>query len=254
MFMYPTKKYIASNIILLVLFFLLNSITLFGQDQSEFLGQWIGQEDLDSEVINYENRNISIVISEGGIREGFYIFRSSCDFLFNEDLDWAFHYFRFDKEDNNIIFLRRFVTPVGVLGYEELVYDLIIWSDDYFIAQYISGTREPSHQLRMSINFLDLYEPTPLKISINQNFPNPFNPSTSIKISSDKLSYGTLKIFDVSGSNIVTLYNDFLLPGETLVTWDGKNHQGKVVATGTYIYSLFADGRLIGSQRMIYIK
>ena len=204
---------------------------VFGQGQSDFLGQWTGQEDLNSEAMNYENRNISIVISEGGIREGFYIFQSSCDFLFNEDLDWAFHYFGFDKENNKIIFLRRFITPVGILGYEELVYDLITWSDDYFVAQYGSENRQTSHQLRMSINLLDLHYPIPSKASLHQNFPNPFNPSTIIKISSEKASNGVLNVFDINGSNIVTLYNGLLLPGETLVTWDGKNHLGKIVAT-----------------------
>ena len=120
--MHATKIYIANNLILFALLFFCNSVMVFGQGQSDFLGQWTGQEDLNSEAMNYENRNISIVISEGGIREGFYIFQSSCDFLFNEDLDWAFHYFGFDKENNKIIFLRRFITPVGILGYEELVY------------------------------------------------------------------------------------------------------------------------------------
>ena len=227
---------------------------VFGQGQSDFLGQWTGQEDLNSEAMNYENRNISIFISEGGIREGFYIFQSSCDFLFNEDLDWAFHYFGFDKENNKIIFLRRFITPVGILGYEELVYDLITWSDDYFVAQYGSENRQTSHQLRMSINLLDLHYPIPSKASLHQNFPNPFNPSTLIKISSEKASNGVLNVFDINGSNIVTVYNGLLLPGKTLVTWDGKNHLGQIVATGTYIYSLFVDGRLRESQRMIFIK
>jgi len=253
-FMYTIKKYIERNIILLGSVFLLNLVSLFGQGQSEFLGKWEGQEDLSSETLDYENRDISLVISEGGNREGFYVFQSSCGFLFNEDLNWAFHYFRFDKENNNIIFLRRFVTPVGVLGYEELVYDLILWSEDYFVAQYISENLETSNQLRMNINYLDLHYPTPTNYSLHQNFPNPFNPRTSIKISSDKLSHGALKIFDVYGRNIVTLINGLLLPGEQVVTWDGRNHSGQLVASGTYIYSLYIDDKLIGSQRMIYIK
>jgi len=88
---------------------------LLGQAQSDFLGQWMGQEDLESESINYENRNISIVISEGGVREGFYVFESSCEFLYNENLEWAYHYFGFSKDNNRITFLRRFITPVGIL-------------------------------------------------------------------------------------------------------------------------------------------
>ncbi len=227
---------------------------LFGQGQSDFLGQWTGQEDLNSEAINYENRNISIVVSEGGIREGFYVFQSSCDFLYNENLNWAFHYFRFDKDNTKIIFLKRFITPVGILGYEELVYDLIAWSDDSFVAQHSSENRETSHQLRMNVNLLDLHDPIPYKVSLHQNFPNPFNPSTVIKITTDKISKGVLNVFDVNGSSIVTLHNGLLLPGETFVTWDGSDQLGTIVATGTYIYSLFINGKFRESNTMIFIK
>ena len=252
--MKATKKYNANELILIASLFFFDPMVLFGQGQSDFLGQWIGQEDLNSESINYENRNISIIISEGGIREGFYIFQSSCDFLYNENLNWAFHYFRFDKDNTKIIFLRRFITPVGILGYEELVYDLIVWSDDSFVAQYSSENREASHQLRMNVNLLDLHDPIPYKVSLHQNFPNPFNPSTVIKITTDKISKGVLNVFDVNGSSIVTLHNGLLLPGETFVTWDGRDQLGKIVATGTYIYSLFIDGKFRESNTMIFIK
>ena len=253
-FVKAIKKYNANKLSLIAFLFFFNFKLLFGQGQSDFLGQWTGQEDLNSEAINYENRNISIVVSEGGIREGFYVFQSSCDFLYNENLNWAFHYFRFDKDNTKIIFLRRFITPVGILGYEELVYDLIAWSDDSFVAQHSSENRETSHQLRMNVNLLDLQDPIPYKVSLHQNFPNPFNPSTVIKITTDKISKGVLNVFDVNGSSIVTLHNGLLLPGETFVTWDGRDQLGKIVATGTYIYSLFIDGKFRESNTMIFIK
>ena len=248
------KKYNVNKRTLTFFLFFFNLAVLFGQGQSDFLGQWTGEEDLNSEALNYENRNISIVISEGGVREGFYVFQSSCDFLYNENLNWAFHYFRFDKDNTKIIFLRRFITPVGILGYEELVYDLIAWSDDSFVAQYNSENRDTSHQLRMNFNLLDLLDPIPYKVSLHQNFPNPFNPSTVIKITTDKISKGVLNVFDVNGNSIITLHNGLLSPGETMVTWDGRDHLGKAVATGTYIYSLFIDGKLRESNTMIFIK
>ena len=238
---------------LTLVMFLVTSM-LFGQAQSDFLGQWTGQEDLESEAISYENRNISIVVSEGGVREGFYVFESSCDFLYNESLAWAYHYFRFSKDNNKITFLRRFITPVGILGYEELVYDLVEWSDDYFVAQYSSVNREVFHQLRLNINYLDLFEPTPSNIKLNQNFPNPFNPKTIIEISVDKISNGSLIIYDMKGSEIITLYNNTFYPGQTSLSWDGTNYLGQKVSSGTYIYSLIIDGKFISSQRMVFIK
>ncbi len=61
-------------------------------------------------------------------------------------------------------------------------------------------------------------------------------------------------VFDVNGSSIITLHNGLLLPGETLVPRNGQDHVGKKVATGTYFYSLFVDGKLIESNSMIFIK
>ena len=244
-----------SNYIKHVILFVFGAMTvLLGQSQSGFLGQWTGQEDLESESISYQNRNISLVISEGGVREGFYVFESSCDFLYNENLEWAYHYFGFSKDDNRITFLRRFITPVGILGYEELVYDLIDWSDDYFVAQYSSPNRETSHQLRLNINYLDIFDPNPSSVTLGKNFPNPFNPKTNIEISVDEKSNGVLSIYDIKGSEIITLYNNTLYPGKTSLSWDGRNPSGKQVASGIYIYSLIINGKLIGSQRMIFIK
>ena len=80
-FVKAIKKYNVNKRTLTFFLFFFNLAVLFGQGQSDFLGQWTGEEDLDSEALNYENRNISMVISEGGVREGFYVFQSSCDFL-----------------------------------------------------------------------------------------------------------------------------------------------------------------------------
>ena len=244
-----------SNYIKHLILFVFGAMTvLLGQAQSGFLGQWTGQEDLESESISYQNRNISLTISEGGVREGFYIFNSSCDFLYNENLEWAYHYFGFNKDDNRITFLRRFITPVGILGYEELVYDIIEWSDDSFVAQYSSPNRETSHQLRLNINYLNIFDPIPSSVTLGRNFPNPFNPKTTIEVSVDKISNGMLSIYDIKGSKVNTLFNDTFYPGKTSLSWDGRDHLGNQVASGTYIYSLIINGKLIGSQRMIFIK
>ena len=148
-----------------------------------FSGHWTGLENLDSPSMSYDNRNISIIISEGGDREGYFIYTSSCDFLYNEDLSWSYHYFGFNKDTGQIAFLRRFITPLGLLGFEELTYEIIDWSTDFFVAEYISNDGITFHQLRVSLNYLDIYEPLPNKVELSKNFPNPFNPSTSLIVS-----------------------------------------------------------------------
>ena len=71
--------------------------SLYGQTQDNFLGHWTGDENLDSPTFSYENRNISIVVSEGGDREGFYIYSSSCDFVKNPFDLYFCEFFNFGK-------------------------------------------------------------------------------------------------------------------------------------------------------------
>ena len=219
-----------------------------------FLGHWTGVEALDSPSITYDNRSISIVISEGGDREGFHVYSSSCEFLYNEDLDWAYHYFGFDKDTDQVIFLRRFITPLGVLGYEELVYDLTEWSTDHFVAEYDAQDGTTFHQIRMEINLLDIIEPLPSRVNLSHNFPNPFNPSTSLYVSVDLDSRGSLVVFDLTGQEVRRLYDGRFEQGHKRFSWDGLDDQGNPVSSGMYICRLLINGSHVQAQRMTLIK
>ncbi len=96
-------------------------------------------ENLESPRLTHDNRNISITIEKGGVRDGYFTYNSSSDFLYNEELNWGFHYFTSTKDRyNEIIFLGRFIIPLGVFGYEELKYNLTDWHGDFFDAEYTS--------------------------------------------------------------------------------------------------------------------
>ena len=90
--------------------------------------------------------------------------------MYDEDLSWSYHYFGFNKLPVKLLF-RRFITPLGLLGFEELTYEIIDWSTDFFVAEYISNDGITSHQLRVSLNYLDVHEPIPNKVELSKNFP-----------------------------------------------------------------------------------
>lgn len=80
----------------------------------------------------------------------------------------------------------------------------------------------------------------PEEFILYQNYPNPFNPSTKIKFaipSSISASLVSLKIYDVLGSEITTLINDFLTSGIYEVEFDGSK-----LPSGIYFYRLQSDG------------
>ncbi len=78
---------------------------------------------------------------------------------------------------------------------------------------------------------------------LHPNVPNPFNPTTTIRY--DVPAGGgevTLRIYDVSGKLIRTLVDEPQTAGEKTVTWNGRDTQGRGVASGVYFYRLQAPG------------
>ena len=174
--------------------------------------------------------------------------------MYDEDLSWSYHYFRFNKNTGQITFLRRFITPLGLLGFEELAYDIIDWSSDFFVAEYISNDGITFHQLRVSLNHLDVHEPLPNKVELSKNFPNPFNPSTSLIVSIKKKSEGSLTIYDLMGKEVRRLFDGTFDQGNTKIVWNGLDNQGSQISGGIYICQMLVNGAHVNSQKMTLIK
>ncbi len=93
----------------------------------------------------------------------------------------------------------------------------------------------------------------PTVLALNGNYPNPFNPMT--KISFD-LPHGTkvaLEVFDLRGRKVQTLVAETLSAGRHSVVWNGTDHHGRQVSSGTYFYRLQADGTTI-TDKMLLLK
>ncbi len=77
---------------------------------------------------------------------------------------------------------------------------------------------------------------------LSGNYPNPFNPTTTINFSiANNNTETSLIIYDIKGHKVNTLVSDLLTSGEHTVIWDGKNSNGDKVASGVYFYRLEAD-------------
>ena len=63
----------------------------------------------------------------------------------------------------------------------------------------------------------------PTVYALSQNYPNPFNPSTKIKYSVPQLSFVTIKIYDVLGSEVATLVNEEKPIGTYELSWNAEN-------------------------------
>jgi len=80
----------------------------------------------------------------------------------------------------------------------------------------------------------------PTVYGLSQNFPNPFNPSTTITYSVPKTSRVELVVYNMAGQKVRTLVNTTQSASFYKVVWNGKNDFGQSVASGLYFYKLVA--------------
>jgi hypothetical protein len=75
----------------------------------------------------------------------------------------------------------------------------------------------------------------PRTYALDQNFPNPFNPATTIPVAVPITGAVTVKVYNILGEEIVTLHDGVLEQGRHWLAWDGRNGAGGMVATGVYL-------------------
>ncbi len=90
---------------------------------------------------------------------------------------------------------------------------------------------------------------TPKSFRLNQNFPNPFNPTTQIVFDLPQESKVTLEVFDISGHKVATLAKGLKEAGRYHVVFDAHN-----LASGVYIYRLTTDKGFAQSKKMMLIR
>ena len=90
-------------------------------------------------------------------------------------------------------------------------------------------------------------ETLPETFALQQNVPNPFNPSTRISFSTPRAGNVTLKLYDVLGRHVRTLTEGYRIAGEHTVVWNGRDTNDRSVSAGVY----FAQIRFAESQKTI---
>ncbi len=78
----------------------------------------------------------------------------------------------------------------------------------------------------------------PAVASLEQNFPNPFNPRTTIEYNVSSEGPVSIEIFDVAGKTVRSLYQGVRKAGMYRVEWDGRDDNGQSLASGVYFYHL----------------
>lgn len=152
----------------------------------------------------------------------------------------------------------------GVLGTEDnLKVSWEITDDSDPLKKHVS-VRFSEGQPGISLNLQMIFSDVPVSIEdkknkilnsviLYENYPNPFNPSTTIEYRLPNISFVTFKIYNMRGMLINTLVNCKQPAGNYTIRWNGLNLEGKETASGVYL-GILKTGNFMKALRMVKLK
>jgi len=93
----------------------------------------------------------------------------------------------------------------------------------------------------------------PHAFNLYNNYPNPFNPVTTLRYDLPENSHVTITIYDMLGRQVKTLINQTQDAGFRSVIWDATNDYGKPVSAGIYLYQI-QTGEFMQTKKMVLLK
>ncbi len=106
---------------------------------------------------------------------------------------------------------------------------------------------------RYEHNFIEVIHEQPKEFLLGKNYPNPFNPQTTILIDIAKEQHVSIVVYNLMGQKIRTLKNETMKPDYYKIIWDGKNESGAQVSSGQYLIRFETKG-FVQTNKMLFIK
>lgn len=124
----------------------------------------------------------------------------------------------------------------------------------YYITAYYDGEEsEPSNKVKVILVSVDDDTQTPVITALKSNYPNPFNPETTIRFSLENDDKVRIEVFNIRGNRVRTLLNEQLNKGSHQIVWNGKDESGSYVSSGVYLYRLRTSS-FDDTKKMILMK
>lgn len=149
--------------------------------------------------------------------------------------------FQFDQSNNASIFASAAlgniadVSKVGVVVFVQSISTKSVYQSEFISYGSLTGVEISEQQ-------------SPLLFALHQNFPNPFNPETTIRYSVPMSSHVTLSVYDVLGNRVAALVEKHQQAQTYVVSFDGSQ-----IPSGVYFYTLTLNGLSL-TRRMVLIK
>ncbi|MBN8586044.1 MAG: M20/M25/M40 family metallo-hydrolase [Ignavibacteria bacterium] len=111
------------------------------------------------------------------------------------------------------------------------------------------GTVPPATFLQYTVLTAIASNNEPAEFTLSQNYPNPFNPMTNIEFSTGKYSHIRITVSDLLGRETIELVDNYYPLGVHNAVFEGKRY-----SSGIYFYSMYVDGILTHTKKMMLIK
>jgi len=124
----------------------------------------------------------------------------------------------------------------------------------YVTAVYDEGESDPTDEVTVDIvNNVGEEPVTPFVTKLHSNYPNPFNPETTIGFSVENQSLVTVEIYNIIGQRVRVLVNEVMEAGEHSAVWNGRDRNNREVSSGIYFYRM-QSGEYTDTKKMILMK
>jgi hypothetical protein len=166
----------------------------------------------------------------------------------NTNIQWAWNFAQYDTNGGQIWPLKEDLSYTneqlktgGMGGFP--MGDLRWWPDQY--SQWKAQASDEHNRINTwletgkdpnAVGVREVKGAAPSEYKLNQNYPNPFNPTTKIEYSVPKSGYISLKVYDLLGQEVATIFSGNQKAGNYVATFDGSD-----LASGVYLYKLQSD-------------
>lgn len=175
-----------------------------------------------------ENRDVTVLavnLITGDIGQVTFNFGSLASPTFSKD-DTRIYYHYIDQEGASIWQVDLLEDGITGAGNDAQIITGGVFPVDFAIGERPTDVEEDPRQT------------LPTDFTLQQNYPNPFNPQTTIRYELPTAGDVTLSIFDIRGREVRVLERQRKTAGTYQTPWDGKDRDGKPVASGIYFYRL----------------
>ena len=122
--------------------------------------------------------------------------------------------------------------------------------ENLILNNWVNGITELDWNQFLTVNEL----PNIINDIFLNNYPNPFNPSTTITFSIPNESKVNLSVYNVKGQKIKTLTKESFEIGSHSVIWNGDDESGKSISSGVYLYKLNVNGKTEVVKKCLLLK